>query len=404
MEHAELRPLLAAYQRRLSATDMRFKRYLHRRINWDVRMIGIMGARGVGKTTLLMQHIKETFGAAGALEKAFYASLDDLWFDSHTLEELVDHLYARGITNMFFDEVHKCPDWTRRLKNMYDNYPDLRIVYTGSAMLAIEQSKADLSRRQTLYTMQGMSFREYLEFEAGLSLPALTLTELLERHVGCALDIVGKCRVLKAFDDYLVRGYYPFYKESGEDYLLRLREVVKLVIESDVPAMTDLTFASLEKLKKLLMVIAPNVPLVPNINRLSEQLETTRDHCLKMLNVVEKAGLIILLYDRLKDYKHLTNPKKIFLNNANLMNALATQVSMGNMRETFFANQVGASHSLTIPKDGDFRVDDKYLFEVGGSSKTFKQIANLPNSFLAVDDTEVGSEARIPLWMFGMLY
>lgn len=401
MDYADIQPLLNAYHRKLAATDLRFKRYLYNQINWNVRLVGIKGARGVGKTTMLMQHIKETFEN---IDEVLYVSLDNMWFENHDLGELVDFLYTHGVTHIYFDEVHKHRKWTTLLKNFYDNYPDLNIVYTGSAMLAIENSVADLSRRQSLYTLNGLSFREYLDYESIATIPSIGLEDLLSKHTQYALDVTTKIKVLKHFDRYLRTGYYPYYKEAGEDYLMRVGEVARLVIDSDIPAVEDITYATAQKIKKLLMVIAENVPLEPNINKLSAQLESTRDQTLKMLYLLDRAGLLWLLTDKIKDYKHLTGPKKIYLNNANLMYALSGKVSEGTMRETFFANQVGAVATLTMPKQGDFMANDKYRFEVGGSRKTFDQIADLPDSYLAIDDIEVGNGHRIPLWVFGCLY
>ena len=218
------------------------------------------------------------------------------------------------------------------------------------------------------------------------------------------MEVASKIKVLKYFDEYLGKGYYPYYKEAGDDYLMRVAEVAQLVIDSDVPAVEDITYTTIQKIKKLLMVIAENVPLEPNINKLSAELESTRDQTLKMLYLLDRAALLYLLTDKVKDYKHLTGPKKVYLNNANLMHALSGRTSEGTLRETFFANQVGAGSTLTMPRQGDFMADGKYLFEVGGSRKTFNQIANLPNSYLALDDIETGSGNRIPLWTFGCLY
>lgn len=402
MDYTDIQPLLNTFHRKLAATDLKFKRYLHGQINWDVRLLGIKGARGVGKTTMLLQHIKET---AGNLDEVFYVSLDNMWFQTHSILELVEFLYTRGVTRIYFDEVHKYPDWTVLLKNLYDNYPDLHIVYTGSAMLAIDHSKSDLSRRQSLYTLHGLSFREYLEYEGILSMQPVTLGELLENHIGYAMEITSKIKVLKHFGQYLDSGYYPYYKEAGKDYLMRIGEVSQLVIDSDIPAVEEtITYTTRQKIKKLLMVIAENVPLEPNISKLAASLESTRDQTLKMLYWLDRAALLRLLTDKTKDYKHLTGPKKIYLDNTNLMNALGSKISKGTQRETFFANQAGAVSSLLMPKQGDFLADGKYLFEVGGQQKTFNQIADQPDSYLAIDDIEVGNGNRIPLWLFGCLY
>lgn len=402
MDYTDIQPLLNAYHRKLAATDLRFKRYLYKQINWDVRLLGIKGARGVGKTTMLMQHIKETFEN---VDEVLYVSLDNLWFQNHRVEELVEFLYTRGVTHLYFDEVHKCKDWTTLLKNMYDSYPDLKIVYTGSAMLAIDNSKSDLSRRQSLYTLHGLSFREYLEYEGIATLSSLTLEELLAGHVKYAMEVSARIKVLKYFEQYLNGCFYPYYKEAGNDYLMRIGEVVQLVIDSDIPAVEEkITYVTRQKIKKLLMVIAENVPLEPNINKLSAALESTRDQTLKMLYWLDRAALVFLLTDKIKDYKHLTGPKKIYLDNTNLMNALTGKMDEGTKRETFFANQLGTIADLTMPKQGDFMIDGKYLFEVGGTRKTFTQIAGLPDSYLAIDDIEIGYGNRIPLWVFGCLY
>lgn len=401
MDYTDIQPLINIYHRKLAATDLRFKRYLHYRIDWDVRLIGIKGARGVGKTTMLLQHIKESFDK---IDDALYVSLDNLWFNTHKLEELVEFLYTHGVMHIYLDEVHRYKDWAVLLKNFYDSYPDLNIVYTGSAMLAIDNSKADLSRRQSLYTLNGLSFREYLACEGVAAIPTIGLEEMLAGHVEYAVDVIPGIKILKYFDRYLREGYYPYYKEAGNDYLMRVGEVARLVIDNDIPSVEDITYFTAQKIKTLLMVIAGNVPLEPNISKLSSQLESTRDQTLKMLYLLDRADLLLLLTEQLKNYKHLVSPKKIYLNNANLMYALSGKISEGTVRETFFANQVGAVADLTMPKQGDFLADGKYLFEVGGSSKTFDQIAGIPESYLAVDGIETGSGNRIPLWMFGCMY
>lgn len=401
MDYTDIQPLLNTYHRRLAATDLRFKRYLYGKINWDARLVGIKGARGVGKTTMLLQHIKETFSN---IDDTLYVSLDNLWFESHSLEELVEFLYTHGVTSIYFDEVHRYRNWAALLKQFYDSYPNLNIVYTGSAMLAIDNSVTDLSRRQSLYTLNGLSFREYLEYEGIITANPVELATLPAEHVKYAMEVVSHVKVLKYFDKYLRGGYYPYYKEAGEDYLMRIGEVVRLVIDSDIPSVEDITYTTIQKIKKLLMVIAGNVPLEPNINKLSSQMESTRDQTLKMLYILDRAGLLLLLTEKAKDYKHLSGPKKIYLNNPNLMYALSGKVSEGTMRETFFANQVGAVASLTMPSKGDFMAEGKYIFEVGGTGKTFEQIADLPDSYLAIDDIEIGNGGRIPLWVFGCLY
>lgn len=401
MDQQTILPLVDVYHRRLAVVEMGFARFLHDKINWSSRLIGIRGSRGTGKTTLLLQHIKQTFES---VDDALWVSLDNLWFKTHTLPDLVEFLYSRGLRYLFVDEVHKYPDWTIDLKNIYDSYPDLNIVYTGSSMLEIDHSKSDLSRRQSLYTMPVMSFREFLSLSMALEVPALSLEDLLRDHVSMAMDLTPRVTILQLFDDYLSRGCYPFFLEAGEEYLLRLAAVATLVIESDMPAVESVSYTTIEKTKKLLAIIAQSVPMVPNVSRLVASLESTRDSCLRMLQALERAQIISTLAKTPKSYKRLTSPDKIYLGNTNLMAALGTKVDLGNRRETFFNNQLQVIGNVTMPAKGDFLVDGKYLFEVGGSGKTFDQIKDEPNSFFAVDDVEIGSGSRIPLWMFGLLY
>jgi len=401
MNAQDIQPLITVYHRKLAETTLNFKRYLYTQINWDVRMIGIKGEKGVGKTTLILQHIKEAFSNP---DDALYVSLDNLWFSSHSLTDLAEYLYLMDIRYLFLDEVHKYPDWTNNLKNLYDNYPGLNIVYTGSSMLKIDNSVTDLSRRQTLYTLHNLSLREYLEYSGIGTFQPHSLEEVLTDHVKIAMEITSKIKILKYFNEYLYAGVYPFYKEAGKDYHIRLQEVVNQTLESDLPVVEKVTFETIQKAKKLLMIISGNVPFVPNIAKLCQSLDTTRDSCLKLLYALDKAHVLHLLTTELKSYKKLVNPDKILLGNSNAMFALGGKTDIGTIRETFFANQVGRLYSLQYPKKGDFFACGKYLFEVGGAGKTFEQIKDEPGSFLAVDETDTGYGSRIPLWLFGFLY
>ena len=401
METKDILPLITVYHRKLAETSLNFKRSLYYSINWNVRLLGIKGEKGVGKTTLILQHIKETFDNP---DDALYVSMDNLWFKTHSIMDLVEHLYSKGVYFLFMDEIHKCPDWTSVLKNLYDNFPRLHIVYTGSSMLRIDNSRVDLSRRQTLYKLNNLSFREYLEYEGIASFNPHSLEDILKNHVKYAMEITSKVKVLKYFEDYLSHGMYPFYKESNTDYHIRLSEAVTQTLESDIPAVEDVTFETVQKTEKLLMIIAESVPFVPNVNRLCEALGTTRDSCLKMLYALDRAGVLCILTAELKNYKKLVSPDKIFLGNPNIMIALGGKTEIGTIRETIFANQVGATNALQYPKKGDFFACRKYLFEVGGAGKSFEQIKDEPDSFLAVDDTEIGIGSRTPLWLFGFLY
>lgn len=401
MEQAEIQPLYDSYHRKIAKVDLRFKRYLYSQINWKARIISIKGARGTGKTTMLLQHILENFED---IDQTLYASLDNLWFATHSLMELVDWADRHGISRLYLDEVHRYELWSQSLKNIYDDYPDMSIVYTSSSLLVLDNATVDMSRRQTPYTLYGLSFREYLELEGIFKTEAISLDDVLMHHVKKAMNIVGRIKVAPLFEAYLAHGYYPFYRESLEDFPSRLRETVTVVIDSDLPAVENVTYETLQKTKKLLMIISEHVPFEPTMSELWRQLSTDNESGLKMLYALDKAQVLALLTAKANNYKSLSKPDKIFLSNPNLMHVLCPKVDKGNERETFFISQLRVLHDVRYPKQGDFLIDNKFLFEVGGKNKTFEQIADVPNSYLAVDDTEVGSGCRIPLWMFGFLY
>lgn len=389
--------------RKVNAVKLDYKRSLYSEINWDNRLIGIKGPRGVGKTTLIFQHIKEAFDDRS---KVLYVSLDNLWFASNSLEDLVEYHYSHGGTHIFLDEIHryKHSEWQSLIKNIYDDYPDMHIVYTGSSMLQMEALGGDLSRRLRSYDMPGMSFREYLAFEGVLDHRALSLEEILSNHVNICSDIASRIKILPHFERYLKCGYYPFYKEDGDGFDQRLQEVARQIIEYDLPAVEEVEFSTIQKAKKMLMILAVQVPFVPNMTSLYQELETNREQGLKILNALGKGGLLGLLRTKVKALRHLSSPDKIFLDNTNLMYAISDNVDIGNVRETFFWNQLSRYHTVTAPAKGDFEVSGKYLFEVGGRKKSFEQIKDIENSYLAVDQMEIGVGNRIPLWLFGFLY
>ena len=401
MEKLDIQPLIDSYHRRLSMVMSKYHRYLYSKINWDVRMIGIKGARGVGKTTMLLQHIIENYSN---VDDVLYASLDDLWFANHSVMELVDWASLQGLKRLYLDEVHRCPDWSLILKNIYDSYPSINIVYTSSSMLLIDHASVDLSRRQTLYTMNGLSFREFLEFEGVLEFSPISLEELLKGHVALALDIVRKVKVIPLFKKYLEYGFYPFYRDSLIDYPERLKRAINTVLESDLPAVEDVTFETIGKVRRMLMLLGEKVPFVPNLSVLWRELSVNNTQGLRMLYALDRAKILALATSDIKNYKHLSKPDKVFLDNTNLMHVLCPTVNVGGMRETFFFNQLSAMYTVSIPRKGDFLVDGELLFEVGGKSKTFEQIADVENSYIAADDIEIGYGNRLPLWMFGLLY
>ena len=401
MDSLELKPLFDNYHRKIAKVSLRFKRYLYSRINWDARIIWIKGARGVGKTTMLLQHILEHYED---IDKTLYVSLDDLWFANHSLMELVDWADRHGISRLYLDEVHRYDLWSQSLKNIYDSYPDISIVYTSSSLLIMDHAKADLSRRQTPYILNGLSFREFLELEEVLKIEPVPLEKLLQHHVGIAMDIVKDIKPSLWFEKYLHYGYYPFYRENSYDFFQNLRETVQVVIDYDLPAVENMTLETLQKMKRLLMILSKKVPFEPNMSELWKQLATSNESGLKMLYALDRAQVLSLLLNEAKSYKHLSKPEKIFLGDTNLMYALCTTVDKGNERETFFYNQLAVDNKVTNPVKGDFLINGNLLFEVGGKNKKFDQIADIWDSYLAVDDTEVGFGNRIPLWLFGMLY
>lgn len=402
MTEQDLQPLRSFFERKMTEVPTLFRRSLYDVINWNEKIIGIKGPRGAGKSTILMQRIM--FEHIGDLSKVFYVSLDHFWFDSHQFMDLVEYLYVHGVTHLFVDEVHRYKGWSKAFKNIYDGYPDLSIVYTGSSALKIDNAVADLSRRQTVYDLNVMSFREFLCLELGEEFETHTLEDILQNHTSIARVISSKVKIIPLFDRYLKEGEYPFYRIEEMSYHNRLLASYLTVLESDMPDVEKWEWVTIQKAKKLLSVISPNIPFIPNIVKLAEQLECTRETCLKMLYALERAKLLMLLHSPENTYKQLSRPEKIYLGDTNMVYAYNSNADTGNVRETFFLNQLSSVHSVKMPKKGDFTVDEKSVFEVGGADKNFSQIKDLPNSYLAVDDTEIGYGNRIPLWVFGMMY
>lgn len=403
MDANEIEELVLAFHRKLANTPTKFYRYLYYQIKWEDSLIGIKGPKGCGKTTMLLQYIKNTFTGA-ALNKVLYVSLDNLWFVSHRFIDLVDCHYNNGGTHLFVDEVHYLDKWQTILKNISDDYPTLKIVYTGSSMLQIQSKEGDLSRRQAMYEMRGLSFREYLEYEGVMKMGAISLDTLLKEHISISMEVVSQVKVLPLFKKYIEEGYYPFYKQVHNGVRARLLAVVNQVIENDYPQIDEVSVATIRKAKKMLMILAERVPQLPKMVELYRELETDRNQGLKILNALERGGLLSLLSDDAKRFSELSKPSKIYVNNTTLAYALTPKVDIGTIRETFFLNQLSQAHDVRYPKSGDFYVDCKWLFEVGGKNKSFVQIKDIENSYLAIDDIETGYGAKIPLWLFGVLY
>ena len=394
--------LFEKHLRKINATPMHFTRSIMDTIHWEARLIGIKGARGVGKTTLLLQYIKKNL----PIDKAtLYVSLDSIWFAENTLSALADQFVKQGGKYLFLDEVHKYPNWSQELKNIYDDYPELKIVFTASSLLEILNARADLSRRAVVYTMQGLSYREYVNLNLGLQLPKYTLSEILDQHVSIASEINKKIKPLQYFNDYLHHGYYPFFQEVPELYFYRIEEVLNLILEIELPLLRKVEVAYIAKLRQLLQIISQSVPFVPNVSKLSERIGVNRNTFVSYLYFLEEAHITRNLYKDAKGITQLQKPNKIYLENTNLQYALSPdQANIGTIRETFFLNQVSVHHKLEYIDESDFLVDHQYIFEIGGKSKNHKQIKNLKQSYLALDDLEYGMANKIPLWLFGFLY
>ena len=352
---------------------------------------------------MILQHIKMSFPDR---TKAFYVSLDNIWFGNNRLSELVEYLYTHGVTHIFLDEVHRYPSWIQELKNIYDNYPKLHIVFTGSSLLEIANAAGDLSRRLRLYTLDGLSFREYMEINNFGNLPLLSLEELLSTHMQKASEISNRLKVLPHFENYLLHGYYPIFLEttSAYSYYERIENVVSTVIENDIPSSTNIEYGTLLKIKRLIVALAQMIPFSPNITKLCSLLSTTRNQLINILSLLERSCMLRMLYADGKNLKSLGKPEKILFNNSNLMSALSTNPDKGTMRESFVASMLAHSHTISYPPKGDLFIDKTYLLEVGGSKKGFTQIQDIPNSYVAADDLEIGFGQKIPLWMFGLLY
>jgi predicted AAA+ superfamily ATPase len=391
------------FLQKLNSTKLEFVRSIMREINWEARLVGIKGARGVGKTTLLLQYIKQHLKPQ--LQHTLYVSLDAFWFNYPSIYELADEFVKKGGQYLFLDEVHKYQNWALELKNIYDDFPSLKVVFTGSSLLEILNARADLSRRAVIYTMQGLSFREYLSMETKVSFESYTLDDILINHQSISAEINEEVKVFQYFETYLKSGHYPFYKENRKLYYSRLGEVVNMILDIELPQLRQIEVAYIPKLKQLLAIIAKSVPFKPNVSKLSSKIVLNRQTLLSYLNYLDEVDLTTHLYKSNFGISQLQKPDKIYLDNTNLMYLLGeSQTNSGNLRETFFVNQMKYRHQLAYTEKGDFLVDDTYTFEIGGKDKSQHQIQHIKNAYIASDGIIYGSLNKIPLWMFGFLY
>ena len=386
---------LYAYMRlQLELTCSEFHRYLYNDVNWNARMVAITGARGVGKSTMVLQYVKTQISDC----KVLYISADHTFFTTHTLVEVADDFSKEAGSLLVIDEVHKYPDWSRELKQIYDTHPDLKVIFTGSSVLDIIDGVADLSRRVLHCTMYGLSFREYLGLFHHISVPKYSLEEILDGKA----HIEGMLHPLPAFREYLSEGYYPFAIEG--DFPLRMQNVITKTIESDIAQYAGLRATTAKKLKKMLVVISGLAPYKPNADNLALEIGISRNSVQDYLSLLERAQLIGQLRDDTGGIRGLGKVEKVYIDNPSLMRVLSGgKTDVGNMRETFFYNQMRVKNDVISSRQSDFKIE-KYTFEVGGRKKGKKQIEDIPDSFIVKDDIEFAQGNVIPLWAFGLNY
>ena len=389
------------YLRLLDSIDLTPKRFLYDKIIWEDRLIIIKGQRGTGKTTLVLQYIKSHFKD---LSQTLYVSLDDIYFSKNSISSVVDEFVKDDGKYLFLDEVHRYKNWSQEIKNIYDFYPELKLVITGSSAIDFYINSSDLGRRASVYTLPELSFREYLNFVHIKKFRPYRLDDIVNKPEQISISINQEIKSIKLFHQYLMNGAYPFILHNENKFYEKLEAIINTVIDNDIPAVDNIQYETQLKLKKLLLVLASTSPFKVNISELSRKLMVTRDVLIKYLHLLSKGGVITLLSTDGIGHTIIKKPDKIYFSNTNIIYAISDDFNIGTIRETFFLNQVSSIYDIKYPKAGDFFVDGKYTFEVGGRNKTKKQIAHLENSFLALDDIEYGHKNKIPLWLFGFLY
>jgi uncharacterized protein len=386
---------LFQYSNQLIAhVDPAFTRYLYDKINWQNRLLGLIGPRGIGKTTLILQYIKNNLN----LQETLYVTAEDFYFAKNRLTDLANDFVKAGGKYLFVDEVHKYPDWAKELKLIYDYHHELKVVFTGSSILDIKKGSADLSRRAVVYSMQGLSFREYLMLFHHIEVRPYSLDEIINHQA----DVPQIPHPLPLFDDYLKKGYYPYARE--DDFGLKLQQVVNQTLEVDIPTYAQMNVSTGRKLKQLLAIVAQSVPFKPNMSKIAEMLNISRNNIADYLLYMEEAGMITQLRSQTDGVRALGKVDKVYLENSNLVYSLVDDhQNKGNIRETFFLNQMKVNHHVVSSSVGDFKIN-MMEFEVGGKGKGEKQIKTAPKGYLVKDDIERGYLNTIPLWHFGLMY
>lgn len=387
---------------RISQTELKFFRSLYQRIEWKSRLIGVKGARGTGKTTMLLQYLKQLDIPA---TQKLYISLDDIFFTNHSLIEIGKDFSLRGGKILVLDEVHKYPNWAQEIKNLYDRYSDLKIIFTGSSIIDITKSEGDLSRRAVIYELKGLSFREYLELKEDIKMKPLSLNEILKGDFDFDKTFPTDFKPYQYFTDYLKFGYYPFFLESQSTYYQRLKQLVRLIVEIDMAEIKGFDIRQAKKILQLLYIISQQVPFSPNLSELARKTTIHRNSLNEYLYYLEEARLLYLLQAKNYSVASLQKPEKIYLNNTNFLYALSEeQPNSGTVREVFFFSQLAGMHSIYQSKEADFLVDNKFTFEIGGKNKRTNQINGVGEAWLVKDDILRPTSNSIPIWLFGFLY
>ena len=396
-------------QRLIENIPYQYKRYLYEQIDWDARSLLIIGQRGVGKTTMILQHLKEQHRDDTS---ALYISVDNPYFKSISLYEFAMEFEKFGGEVLYIDEIHKYHEWSTHIKSIYDS-SSLKLVISGSSMIQISKQQADLSRRVLPYRLANLSFREYLLFKNIADFEPCSLEEILSDHVSLASRIIGKIKPLAHFKAYLIDGCYPFMVEHEKSYTHHLIGIINQILEVDMPYATNIRHAQIDKIKKLVYLLSTSVPVKPNISKLASSVEVSRPTLLEYLHYLELGSLTNSVNQKARGYGVISKPDKLFMYNTNLMHAISHNADKGTQREAFFVNQIKSAdydkpklidERILLANEGDFLIDGKYTLEVGGKNKSFEQIKKVDNAFIAADDIEVGFGNKIPLWLFGFMY
>lgn len=386
-------------RRKIQTVSEEFHRYLFKQINTNSQLISILGARGLGKTTILLQLAKHSG------KEVLYVALDDLFFTENSLYSLAENFSQIGGELLLLDEVHKYPNWSRELKLIYDDLPDLKVIFTSSSVLDIYKGESDLSRRALNYHLKELSFREYLELYHQIKLPLIPLDDIINNHIALSDDLSRYFKPLKYLNAYYESGVYPYYEEDKYEYYQQLNNTINLILDIDLQSIENIEYSNIAKFKRLLYVLTTNVPYTPNISKLADKISINRNALVQALHLLHKAELLHIVYKQNKSISTLTKPDKIWLHNTNLAYAISNELpDIGNLRETFFIQHISVGHKVSLPPRGDFYINNKYTFEIGGKNKTQHQIKNLDHAFVVKDNIESGTLNTIPLWLFGLLY